>query len=411
MEKSKIAIIGGGAAGFFAAINIAEKTDKYDITIFEKSNKLLSKVLISGGGRCNVTNERTQPSELVHFYPRGGKKLYSLFKRFSPAHMREWLYERGISTTAEVDGRVFPTSNNSKTIVNYFIETSKKLGVKVLINSPVTEIQSKNGRWEVQSKEQVATFDKLIFATGSSNAAWGLLKSLDFTLTSPVPSLFTFNIKDPRIEGLQGVSFEKVSVKVVKSKLEESGPLLITHWGLSGPAVLKLSSWGARDLYDLNYQFQILVNYLGDVSNEKLKESISNLKKSNPKKKLVNKPLFELPKRFWNQVLIHCEISENQTYGELSKKRMNKLVEELTQGRYHVSGKSTFKEEFVTAGGVKLSEVSLDTFECKKHPNFYLAGEVLDIDALTGGFNFQACWSAGWCISEHLSQSQVQKSS
>lgn len=395
-----IFIIGGGAAGFFAAINIAEKHPEYQVTILEKTNKLLSKVKVSGGGRCNVSNARNQPSELVKFYPRGHKKLYNLFQQFSTSDMIEWLEKRGVKTKAEEDLRVFPITNSSQTIIDCFVNATHDLGVKIVQNTPVLALKSNGEQWEVTTPNKTYHADKLIIATGSSPAFWKLLSTLGFEITEPVPSLFTFNIRDARINSLPGVSFPHAEIRVTQTNLIDSGPLLITHWGISGPAVLKLSAWGARELASKSYRFEVLINFLGENSFEDIRTLLKSEKQENPKRKVINYPPSGLPKRFWEQLCGYCEIASEQLFGELSNKQINKLTEELTQGRYSVAGKSTFKEEFVTSGGVKLSEVDLKTFEAKRFPNLYLSGEVLDIDALTGGFNFQACWSASWVISE-----------
>lgn len=400
----KVLVIGGGAAGFFTAINIAEKNPSHEVTILEKSSKLLSKVKISGGGRCNVTNARNKPSELIHFYPRGHKKLHSLFKTFSTNHMVEWLADHGVATKTEADLRMFPTSDSSQTVIDCFVKVAKKLAVKVLLNEGMIDLTKIDDQWAVKTNSSEFRADAVVIATGSSPALWKKLEQMQLSLTSAVPSLFTFNISDPRIHDLPGVSFERTMVTVIGSKLKEDGPLLITHWGISGPAVLKLSSWGARHLSDCNYSFQILINFTGKDNREIIQQQLSAYKSSHPKRKVHNYPLFGLPKRFWERMADYCGISANDILSELSKKKTNKLLEELTQGRYQVNGKSTFKEEFVTSGGIKLNEINLETFESKKHKNLYLAGEVLDIDALTGGFNFQACWSAGWVISEALSK-------
>lgn len=398
----KVIVIGGGAAGFFAAINIAEKHPDYQVTILEKSNKLLSKVKVSGGGRCNVTNARTKPSELVSFYPRGNKKLHPLFKTFTTSDMVDWLNQRGVETKAEDDLRMFPITDDSQTIIDCFLKEAKKYGVTITQNEALTRLKQQDDRWLVHTKATAYEAGKVIVATGSSTATWKILEELGLELTPLVPSLFTFNIKDPRLKDLQGISFDYVQVKVTGSKLEENGPLLITHWGLSGPAVLKLSSRGAYELADKNYRFDVLINFTGALKPNEIRKHIQEYAAANPKRKAINYPLFELPKRFWERMVDHCGIGAETPFMELSKKHVNKLVEELGQGRYAVDGKSTFKEEFVTAGGIKLSEVDLSTFECKRFSNLYLAGEVLDIDALTGGFNFQACWSAGWVISESV---------
>lgn len=400
----KILVIGGGAAGFFTAINIAEKQPSYEVTILEKSNKLLSKVKVSGGGRCNVTNARHKPSELVHFYPRGNKKLHSLFKTFSTNDMVEWLGNHGVATKTEADLRMFPATNNSQTIIDCFMKVATKFNVKVLMNQGMTELRKADENWFVKTNTTEYKTDVAIVATGSSPALWKQLGETGLALTSPVPSLFTFNISDPRIQDLQGVSFENAIVRITGTKLEESGPLLITHWGMSGPAVLKLSSWGARELNGCNYSFQVLVNFVGELNREEVQARFNAYMIAHPKRKVRNYPLFDLPKRFWERMTTYCGMAENDICAELSKKKSNKLIEELTQGLYQVEGKSTFKEEFVTSGGVELGEINLETFESRRFKNLYLAGEVLDIDALTGGFNFQACWSAGWVISEALSR-------
>ncbi|WP_420318658.1 NAD(P)/FAD-dependent oxidoreductase [Ekhidna sp.] len=397
----KIIVIGGGAAGFFTAINIAEKHPDYQVTILEKSNKLLQKVKVSGGGRCNVTNERNTPSELVQFYPRGQKKLHPLFKTFSTQDMANWLYNRGVETTAEEDHRVFPISNSSQTVIDCFLKLAESNNIQILKNHALVKLELSDSHWVVHTTQEAMNADKVVIATGSSPATWKILKETRLEMTAVVPSLFTFNIKDERIADLQGISFERAQVKIVSTKLVEEGPLLITHWGLSGPAILKLSSWGAYELEEKKYHFEILVNYL-KVASDQSRQQFQEYRNLHPKRKVFNYPLFSLPRRFWERMVEYCGISDQIPFGELSKKQVNKLLEELTQGRYQVIGKSTFKEEFVTAGGIKLSEVSLKTFEAKRFPGLYLAGEVLDIDALTGGFNFQACWSAGWVISESV---------
>ncbi|MEP1096167.1 MAG: NAD(P)/FAD-dependent oxidoreductase [Cyclobacteriaceae bacterium] len=402
----KILIIGGGAAGFFAAINIAEKNPTYEVTILEKSNKLLSKVKVSGGGRCNVTNARSTPSELVNYYPRGHKKLHSLFKAFSTNNMVDWLAKRGVQTKTESDLRMFPRSDSSQTIIDCFQTAAKKNNVKVLTNKAMNSFYKKGGKWIIETSNGEHEVDKFIIATGSSPALWKSLEKFGFEIEPPVPSLFTFNISDERIKGLQGLSFDSAAVKITGTKLEDIGPLLITHWGLSGPAVLKLSAWGAQELNKVNYQFSILVNYLGELNSKAAMNLLKKYSETNPKRKVSNYPLFDLPKRFWTQLLDFCSISAETTFADLSKRQQNKLIEELTQGLYKVKGKSTFKEEFVTCGGVKLSEIDLNTFESKRFKNLYLAGEVLNIDALTGGFNFQACWSAAWVISESIKQQE-----
>ena len=397
----KIIVIGGGAVGLFTAINIAKKHTSYKVVILEKTSKLLQKVKVSGGGRCNVTNARSKPSELVSFYPRGYKKLYSVFKKFTSSDMIAWLAERGVATKTEDDLRMFPLSDSSQTIINCFLEQAKKYKVEILTNNSLTKIHNSGNQWVLQTNKGLLEAQKVVIATGSAPASRLLLRELGLSITKTVPSLFTFNITDERIKNLQGISFKEASIKIAGSRLTESGPLLITHHGLSGPAILKLSSWGAYELSEKNYQFEILLNFI-NTSSEEAQSSIKKYKEANPNRKVINYPLFDLPKRFWGQLIEIIGIDHDTTFNKLSKKHVNKLVEELSQGRYRVKGKNTFKEEFVTAGGISLSEVDLNTFQCKRFPGLYMAGEILDIDALTGGFNFQACWSAGWLVSENI---------
>lgn len=401
MTKS-IIIVGGGAAGYFSAINIAEKHPDCEITILEKTNKYLSKVRVSGGGRCNVTNQRSKPSDLVSFYPRGNKKLYPVFKNFSTNDMVEWLVERGVETHAEEDLRVFPKSNSSQTIIDCFINEAFRLGVKIKFNCTVKAIDPRGDYWVLVTNQGEIEASKIIFATGSSAASLSVLSNLGLKQTKLAPSLFTFNISDNRLAELPGVSFPEVKLKIAKTKLEDSGPLLITHWGLSGPSILKLSAWGAIDLEAKNYKFEILVNFIPDLKQDEVRNQIIQSKENHPKRKTNNYPLFGIPKRFWERICELVEIPQEQQNEQLTKKQINKLTEEFTQGHYQVDGKSTFKEEFVTCGGIELEEINLNTFECWRFPGLYLAGEVLNIDALTGGFNFQACWSAGWVISENI---------
>lgn len=403
MIKKDIIICGGGASGFFTAINIAAKNPTYNITILEKSNKLLSKVRISGGGRCNVTNAREKPSELVKFYPRGEKKLYKSFQVFSTDDMINWLSKRGVKTKTEPDQRVFPTTDSSETIINCFLDEAHKYNIKVITNEGLKSIHPEDGGFEIMTTSQEKLrCDILIVATGSSPAIWKQLEQLNFDISPPVPSLFTFNIKDKRIESLQGISFNHVEIKVATTKLKETGPLLITHWGLSGPAVLKLSAWGARELATLNYKFNVLINFIPDLNFESCKDHLKKYAIDNPKKNVLKNALFDVPKRYWENICKASGIGGTLIYNDIGNKSINKLADQLTQASFQVTGKSTFKEEFVTCGGIKLSEIDLNNFESRKYPGMFFTGEVLDIDAITGGFNFQACWSSAWIISEHL---------
>jgi len=398
----KIVIIGGGAAGFFTAINIARKKPGNEVIILEKSSHLMSKVKVSGGGRCNVTNARFKPSELVNFYPRGNKKLLPVFKQFTSTDMVSWLRERGIDTKTEPDLRMFPISDSSQTIIDCFLNEARQAGVTVLLRHGMEDLIQSGKHWVIKTKQDNINADVVILATGSSSAVWNILQKLEIAIVPPVPSLFTFNILNRSITSLPGISFDKVTVKIAGSKLKETGPLLITHWGLSGPAILKLSAWGAREIAGTGYKFDILINFVPDRSQEEIKSAILDYRNAHSKRKVINYPLFNLPKRFWQTIARDCGIDYDVTFADLSKKVTNKLIEELSQGLYEVHGKSNFKEEFVTSGGVDLREADLTTFRSNKYENLYFAGEVLDIDALTGGFNFQACWSAGWVISENI---------
>lgn len=397
----KIGIIGGGAAGFFTAINIAEKIPNAQITILEKSNKVLSKVKVSGGGRCNVTNGRKTPSELTPFYPRGGKKLYKPFQTFGTTEMRQWLGQHGVPTHTEEDLRVFPASNNSQTIIDSFLRLSQKHGISVQKGIGVTKIEQADNSWHVHSNDQKLSYDQLIVASGASEQMWRVLEGLGLKSESRVPSLFTFNIKDHRLNGLQGLAFPEASLKITTTKLQESGPLLITHWGLSGPAVLKLSAWGAELLADKQYHFEIIANLINQPS-DAFRNWFRQQQSDHGNRQVGNLQIEGCPNRFYQQLLNVANIPPTKKLSELSKKDINKITEELTQAHYSVKGKSTFKEEFVTCGGVSLSEIDLNSMQARRFPGLYLAGEVINIDALTGGFNFQACWTGGWLISEHF---------
>jgi len=399
--KKQVVICGGGASGFFAAINIARKHPEYKVTILEKSSQVLSKVRISGGGRCNVTNARTKPGELVKFYPRGEKKLYSLFKEFSTNDMVNWLADEGIQTHTEADLRMFPTTNSSQTIINCFLQNVEQYGVELRRNCGFLDIKPTETGWEVTTaSNDVIAADIVVMATGSSPAVWKKLEAIGLKMESAVPSLFTFNIKDPRLEALSGMSFSEAKVRITGSKLEDQGPLLITHWGLSGPAILKLSAWGARWLATQNYHFRVQINFLPEYNFDQFRSELLNYKASHPTRKVKNYHREEIPNRYWERLLQVLEISPDLPFGELPNKMINKLSVELTQAEFEVRGKSTFKEEFVTCGGVALSEVDLKTMESKRFPGLYFSGEVLNIDALTGGFNFQSCWATAWQISE-----------
>ncbi len=400
-----VLIIGGGAAGFFTAINAAELNPKLRIAILERSNKLLAKVKVSGGGRCNVTHAEFDPMELVKYYPRGEKELLGPFHRFMTGDIIAWFEERGIQLKIESDGRMFPVSNDSQTIIDCFMAETQRLGISILTKQSVTDFKKQDDSWIVQTKTDTFVSDQLLIASGSDTRMWKLLATLGHTIVPPVPSLFTFNIKDDRINDLPGVATDATIRVVAIGKdqiLESAGPLLITHWGMSGPAVLKLSAWGARILESTDYHFTIEVNWLQHESIEDVYATLLSKKERSGKKTVFKDVEYDLPKRLWHNLVRASGISETDNWGDVSKHQIQELAGQLTQGHFMVKGKSTFKEEFVTAGGVELSEIHFKTFESKIHQKLYLAGEVLNIDAITGGFNFQSAWTGAYLAAKAM---------
>lgn len=395
----KVIIIGGGASGFFTAANIDTKL--YDVTILEQNSDVLQKVKISGGGRCNVSHACFDPRELVQFYPRGHKELLSVFTKFQPGDTMNWYEKHGVALKIEDDNRIFPESNSSQSIINCLVNECRKKNVKILTKQTVTEILPQENGYKIHTTDQNYFADYVVFSTGSSPKAFKILEKLGHQIITPVPSLFTFNIKNEILKDLMGTSFQYVDIEIPKLNLEESGSLLITHWGLSGPAVLKLSAWGARELAALKYQFEIIVNFIGTASEDAL-EIFKNFKENEPKKSIGQAKIFDITNRFWQRILFVSGIDTAKQIANINNKEMQKIIENLCCCRMNVTGKSTFKEEFVTAGGVDLKEMDFKTMRSKKLPNFYISGEVLNIDAVTGGFNFQACWSEGWLIAQDL---------
>ena len=398
----KVIIIGGGAAGFFTAINAKEMNPELDITILEKGKEVLQKVKISGGGRCNVTHACFEPKELVQFYPRGEKELLGPFHQFMTGDTFEWFENNGIPLKIEKDNRVFPESNSSQTIVDCFLNKTKRLGISVLKNHGVTTIQKQANSWLVITKKQQFVCDAVVMAAGSSKKVWELSKALRHSIISPVPSLFTFNIKDNRIKDLLGISVPNATVQLVDTNLEASGPLLITHWGMSGPAILKLSAFGARVLAEKNYEYQVQVDWLSRPTH-KIVNVLLNLKKKHSKKQvIVRSPFEEIPKRLWERFVLATTIKTSFNWADVSHDQIDALANQLTKSIFTAKGKSTFKEEFVTAGGVDLKEINFKNFESKLHNNLFFVGEVLNIDAVTGGFNFQNAWTGGWLCAKAL---------
>jgi predicted Rossmann fold flavoprotein len=390
-------IVGGGAAGFFTAINIVERNPKAKVAILERGAEVLGKVRISGGGRCNVTHACFEPNELVKFYPRGEKELRGPFHQFCSGDTIEWFERHGVALKIEDDGRMFPVSNSSQTIIDCFLKATQQLGIKVLTGQSVQSIFKKDNYWKIDTQNQNYQAEKLILATGSNPKIWEMLQEFGHAIIPPVPSLFTFNTKDPRIKELPGVS-AKVTVRVKDTKLEATGPLLITHWGMSGPAILKLSAWGARILHDKNYQFTLLVNWLNTIDTEEAIAQLKTLKQEQAKKTVAKKSLFELTNRLWESLVLAAGITAETKWADLSKTQLQHLAQQLTNGVFLINGKSTFKEEFVTAGGIDLKEINFKTMESKIHPNLYFAGEIANIDAITGGFNFQNAWTSGFIV-------------
>ncbi|MBP6181598.1 NAD(P)/FAD-dependent oxidoreductase [Flavobacterium sp.] len=392
-----IIIVGGGAAGFFTAINIVEKNPKLKVAILERGTEVLNKVRISGGGRCNVTHACFEPNELVKFYPRGEKELRGPFHQFCSGDTIEWFEKHGVELKIEPDGRMFPVSNSSQTIIDCFLKAAQKLGIAVLTGQSVQSIFKKDTLWKVETQSENYLAEKLILATGSNPKVWEMLQNFGHAVVSPVPSLFTFNIKDSRIKELPGVAAQ-VTVKVKDTKLTSTGPLLITHWGMSGPAILKLSAWGARILHDKNYQFTIFVNWLNDADKEDVEKNLKELKQEHAKKSVSKKSPFLLTNRLWESLVLASGIEVETKWADLSKIQLQNLTNQLTNSTFKVNGKSTFKEEFVTAGGIDLKEINFKTMESKLHENLYFAGEIVNIDAITGGFNFQNAWTSGFIV-------------
>ncbi|MBG6109367.1 putative Rossmann fold flavoprotein [Flavobacterium sp. CG_23.5] len=404
-QNFDIIIVGGGAAGFFTAINIVEKNPKLKVAILERGAEVLQKVRISGGGRCNVTHACFEPNELVKFYPRGEKELRGPFHQFCSGDTIEWFEKHGVELKIEADGRMFPVSNSSQTIIDCFLQATQKLGIAVLTGQSVQSIfnpeVSGENLWKIETQTENYLTEKLILATGSNPKIWEMLQTFGHAVVSPVPSLFTFNIKDARIKELPGVA-ARVTVKVKDTKLTSTGPLLITHWGMSGPAVLKLSAWGARILHDKNYQFTIFVNWLNDVENDEAEKILKDLKQEHAKKAVSKKSPFDFPNRLWESLVLASGIEVETKWADLSKLQLQNLTNQLTNGTFQVNGKSTFKEEFVTAGGIDLKEINFKTMESKLHKNLYFAGEIVNIDAITGGFNFQNAWTSGFIVANSI---------
>ncbi|PIB35204.1 flavoprotein [Reichenbachiella sp. 5M10] len=395
----KVAVIGGGAAGFFAALSCKESHPEAEVHILEGSGKTLSKVKVSGGGRCNVTNGCESNAEFLKHYPRGGKQLKKTFVHFARKDTLQWFAARGVELKTEVDGRMFPVTNDSQTVVDCLRDEASKQGVEVIQSYKVESVKATTAGFELSSKGTQRAYDYLIVATGGSpkRSAYDWLSDMGHSIIDPVPSLFTFNIPtEKKLVALSGTAVPSATVKIQGSKLMEQGPLLITHWGMSGPAILKLSAWGARQLQEMNYQFSTLINWSSYANENEVREQLQRELHHMDKKLIQNINPFDLPKRLWLYLLDRVGVDPYIRWNELGKKDKNRLVNVICNDTYEVSGKTTFKEEFVTCGGVDNAEVNFDTMASRKVEKLYFAGEVLNIDGITGGFNFQAAWSTGY---------------
>ena len=395
-----IAVIGGGAAGFFSAISVKTHYPNYNVALFEKSSKILSKVKISGGGRCNVTNSTRDVSILTKAYPRGGKKLKNIFHQFGTVDTINWFENKGVPLKAESDGRVFPISNSSQSIIDCLVNECKKNNIKIELLKSVIGLSKAKSKWIIDFKDNSYSipFDSIIVASGGFPKLKGFdwLKIIGHKIINPIPSLFTFNMPSESITSLSGISLKKVKIKILDTKIEISGPLLITHWGMSGPVILKASSFGARDLFEKKYFFELQVNWLLESNTEILFNKLEKYSILHSKKFLSKQNPFNLPSRLWCFLIKKFILSDDKKWGELGKKSMRKFIEFLTKDIYKVSGKTTFKEEFVTCGGVSLESIDIKTMQSKTTNDLYFAGEVLNIDGITGGYNFQSAWSTGY---------------
>lgn len=418
MNKKRLIVIGGGAAGFFCAINAARLNPLLEVVIMEKSNKLLSKVRISGGGRCNVTHACFSIAEMIKQYPRGGVFLKKAFHHFFTNDTIKWFEERGVQLKTEADGRMFPLSNSSDTIIKCLVDEANKYKVKILMNREVKELAIDNAqhpadgqctascRWTLSFKDGVQMeSDYVCIASGGypKPIQFEWLKKLGHHIEEPVPSLFTFNMPGNDITSLMGVSIEKVNVKIEGTKLLADGPLLITHWGMSGPVVLKLSAWGAREMAINNWQFAIVVNWIPGYNENNLREKFQQLRFGLAAQKIINRNPFALPNRLWEHLLLVSGIKDEWRWADLPAKEQNKLIKNLCTHEFAVKGKTTFKEEFVTAGGIQLNEINFNTMQSKILPGLFFAGEVINVDGITGGFNFQNAWTTGWIAAKGVS--------
>ena len=418
-----VIVIGGGAAGFYSALHIARENQGLRIAILEKGRNVLSKVKISGGGRCNVTNVEELPENLIKHYPRGSKELLGPFYTHGSRETMEYFEACGVHLKAEDDGRIFPITDTSKTVIDFFLNQAAKYNISIIRNTPVFDLELKDSGencWKIISKNKEYNARYVLVATGGNHKIWHMLARLGYSITQPVPSLFSFNIKDQRIAGLQGLSTQ-AKVTVIKKKLtakeitvglkstlkpgqqlSSEGPLLVTHWGLSGPAILKLSAWGARELFEYGYRFRIEVNWLPEYHESGVIDLLKEVKSLESRRTVYRTNAVEIPKKLWSRLVLASGIANDLQWAQLTSIQLEKLAKNLTASQFVVDGKSTNKEEFVTAGGVDLRQVDFKTFRSKIHSNLYFAGEVLDIDGITGGFNFQSAWTAAYIAAQDI---------
>ncbi|MEM7065068.1 MAG: NAD(P)/FAD-dependent oxidoreductase [Cyanobacteria bacterium P01_B01_bin.77] len=413
MAKQHVGVIGGGAAGFFGAIAAAQP--QATITLYEAGPNCLAKVRISGGGRCNVTHHCFDPAQLVHNYPRGGKALRGAFSRFQPQDTVAWYQQRGVKLKIEADGRMFPITDDSGTIVDCLMKAALQAGVTIKTRSPVRYVNKTRSGFSISLKNGDVQCDRILLATGSSPQGHRIAKSLGHTIEPPVPSLFTFTVQDAALRQRSGLSMNPVEVKLKlpgqKKPLTQTGPVLVTHWGLSGPAVLKLSAWGARALHDQGYQGTVIVNWLPQRSQDEVRTSLQAARSEGGKRAISNHNPTPTPKRLWTYFVQRAQIEPQTQWATLSNKAINKLTQELCQGEYALQGKGVFKDEFVTCGGVRLKEINFKTMESRLCPGLFFAGEILDIDGITGGFNFQSAWTTGWLAGHGLKFSPATSAS
>ncbi len=415
MKRYDVVVVGGGAAGYFAAINCAEARPDFKILILERGKDVLNKVKISGGGRCNLTHNCPEPDELIKNYPRGSRELRGPFYEFGQPQTLEWFNKRGVKTKIESDGRMFPITDKSQTIMDCLIASAKKAGVELQTGSRVSDLKPEDGLWKINLTHQKPILaKKVMIAAGSSNGMWKVLENLGHKIIKPLPSLFTFNIKDPRIQELMGTSVPEAHFSLIsnfdkktrrKYQLESTGSLLVTHWGLSGFGVLRMSAWAARALAELNYKADLKVNWVHPMTTEEVTKKLTQLKSDWSKKTVqTQSPFSTVSARLWKSFVNHALSGKEKNWADLNKKELAQLTENLSAAIFKINGKSTFKEEFVTAGGVDLKEINFKKFESKILPNLFMAGEILNIDAVTGGFNFQAAWTGGWIAGKAMAE-------